>query len=82
MLINGKNIWKFKADNKSENFPTQFCLRSISEKFEKVESSELSFKLNVYDFSVNYDAFDESDILCIHKYLMVKNKIKKCLDLL
>ena len=36
----------------------------------------------MYDFSVDYNSIDKSDILCIHKYLMTKNKIKllnKCL---
>ena len=28
---------------------------------------------NVYDFSVNYNSTDKSDILNIHKYLMIKN---------
>ena len=35
--------YKFKADYENTNFPTQFCLGSLSEKFDKVESSELSF---------------------------------------
>ena len=35
--------------------------------------------LNVYNFSVDYDAIDKSDILNIHKYLMVKNNIKNVL---
>ena len=30
LFVNGKEICKFKADNKSVNFSTQFCLRSIS----------------------------------------------------
>ena len=30
LLVNGKEIFKFKADNKNVNFPTQFCLGSIS----------------------------------------------------
>ena len=29
----------------------------------------------VYDFSVDYDAMVVSDILDIHKYLMIKNEI-------
>ena len=29
-LVNGKEIFKFKADNKSVNFSTQFCLGSIA----------------------------------------------------
>ena len=29
-LVNRKEIFKFKADNKSVNFSTQFCLGSIA----------------------------------------------------
>ena len=32
-------------------------------------------KGNVYDFSVDYSAIDKSNILNIHKYLMIKNNI-------
>ena len=46
MFANGKEIYKFKADNKNANFPTQFCLQSISRKFD--ESKELSLKRNIY----------------------------------
>ena len=35
------------------NFGTQFCLESIPEAFDAVESEEVSFKGNVYDFSVD-----------------------------
>ena len=31
---------------------------------------------NVYDFSVDYNSIDKSDILNIHKYLMTMNNIK------
>ena len=43
LFVNGKEIFKLKADNKNVNFPTQFCLGSIL---------EMSLKGNVYDFSV------------------------------
>ena len=33
-------------------------------------------KGNVYDFSVDYDAIDKSDILNFQKYLIVKSKMK------
>ena len=33
-------------------------------------------------FSVDYRAFDISDIINIHKYLMKKHYIKECLGLL
>ena len=34
----------------------------------------LSLNGNVYDFSVDYDSINKSDILSIPKYLMNKNK--------
>ena len=37
---------------------------------------KVSFNENVYDFSVDYNSIDKSDILNIHKYLMTKNNIK------
>ena len=30
----------------------------------------------VYEFPIDYDNTDAADILDIHKYLMVKNKVK------
>ena len=35
-----------------------------------------------YDFNIDYDTIAIDDILGIHKYLMEKNKMKRCLDLL
>ena len=49
MFVNGKEIYKFKADSKNANFPTQCCLGNISNKFDAVESKEVSLKGNVYD---------------------------------
>ena len=37
----------------------------------------VSLKGNVYDFSVDYNVINKSDILSIHKCLMVKNNIIK-----
>ena len=34
----------------------------------------------VNNFLVDYDCIDVDDILDIHKYLMVNNNIKECLD--
>ena len=34
------------------------------------ESREVSLNGNVYDFSVDYNSIDKSDILNIYKYLM------------
>ena len=76
MFVNGEEVFNFKADNKNVNFPTQFCLGSISNGFSASESTEASLNSNVYDFSVDYSSIDKSDILSIHKYLMTKNNIK------
>ena len=37
---------------------------------------------NVYDFSVDNNMIDTSNIIDIHKYLMKKHNIKRCLDFL
>ena len=76
LFVNGKEIIKYKADNKNVNFPTRFCLGSMSDGFSAAESREVSLNGNLYDFSVDYNSIDKSDILNIHKYLMTKNNIK------
>ena len=73
LFVNGKEIIKFKADDKNVNFPTRFCLESISDGFRASESTEVSLNGNVYDFSVDYHSTDKYGI---HKYLMIKNNIK------
>ena len=73
LFVNGKEIFMFKVDYKNVNFSTQFCLGSVSNGFSATESREVSLNGNVYDFSVNYNPIDKSDILNIHKYLMTKN---------
>ena len=78
-FVNGKEIFEFKVDNKNVNFPTQFCCGSISNGFSATECREVSLNGNVYDFSVDYNSIDKSDIISIHKYhkyLITKNNIK------
>ena len=75
-FVNKKVIFKFKANNKNVNFPTQFCLGSTYNGFSAAEPREVSLNGNVYDFLVNCNSIDKSDILKIHKYLMTKNNIK------
>ena len=52
----------FKTYNKIVNFPTEFCLRSISNEFGATESQEVSLKGNMQYFSVNHNAIVKSDI--------------------
>ena len=42
LFVNGKQIIKFKPDNKTVCFPVQFCLGSISNGFSATESREVS----------------------------------------
>ena len=63
LLVNGKEVYKFKASNKNINFPFQFCPGSISNKFDYFDLEEVSLKGNVHDFSVDYDAIDKPSIL-------------------
>ena len=75
LFVNGKEIYKVKADNKNVNFLTQFCLGSISCEFDALESREESLKGTVFDISIDCNAIGISDIN-IQMYLMVKNNIK------
>ena len=50
LLVNGKEIFEFKADNENVNFPTEFCIRSISNGFSPTESREETLNGNVYNF--------------------------------
>ena len=76
LFVDGKEIIKFKAENKNVNFPTQFWLGSTSNGFSATESREVSINGNVYDISFDYNSVNKSDILNIHRYLMAKNNIK------
>ena len=49
LFVNGKEIFKSRADNKNLNFPTQFFLGSISNAFSATESREVSLNGNAYD---------------------------------
>ena len=76
LFVNGKEVFTFKVDNKNVNFPTLFWLGGISDELNANDSREVSLNGNLYDFSVDYNSIDKSDILNIHKNLMTKNNIK------
>ena len=75
-FVNGKETCKFKAVNKNANFPTYLSLRSISNGFSATDSREVCLNGNAYDFPVDYNSTDKSDILKINKYLMTEKSIK------
>ena len=72
LFVNGKEIIKFKADDKNVNVLTRFCLGSICDGFSATESREVPLNGNLYNLSVDYNFSDKSDILNIYKNLMSK----------
>ena len=75
LFVNGKEIYKFKANNGNINFPSRFCSWSMSNKVDYVKSEEVSFKGNVYHFSVDYGADYQSNILNIQQWLKILYKM-------
>ena len=60
---------------KNVNFPTQFFFGIISNGISATVSREVSLNWYAYDFSVDYNSIDKSDIPKIHKYLIAKSNI-------
>ena len=66
MTYNGKEVFIFKTDSKNDNFANGFSLVIISDGFSGAESREVSLIGSVYNFSVDYNYIDKSDILNIY----------------
>ena len=63
LFVNETEIFKFKAGDRIVNFPSEFCLRSVSNGFSNTKSRELSLNGNVYDLSAHYSSIEKPDIL-------------------
>ena len=74
LFVNGTEIHKFKAKD-SEIVASPLYLGNISKDFSVDNMKKTGLNEYVYDFSVDYDAIIDDDILDIHKYLMEKNGI-------
>ena len=74
MLVNGKEIHKFKARD-SEIVVAPLCLGNISKDWTVVNIEKTGLNGYVYDFSVDHDAIAVDHILDVHNYLMKKNDI-------
>ena len=74
LFVNGTEIIKFKVKD-SEINPHELCLGNISKDWSVDTMRKTSLKGFIYDFNVDYDAIEVSDILDIHKYLIEKNGI-------
>ena len=56
-------------------FPTHFFFGIISNGISATVSREVSLNWYAYDFWVDYNSIDKSDIPKIHKYLIAKSNI-------
>ena len=74
LFVNGTKIHKFKAKDFMIN-PNNLCLGNVSKDFSMSNMKKTGFNSCIYDFSVDYDSIEVSDIQDIHKYLMEKNVI-------
>ena len=62
-------VQKFKAKD-SEITPYPLCLGNMSKDWSVDNMKKTGLKGCFYDFSVDYDAIEVSNILDIHKYLV------------
>ena len=71
LFINGEQVINFKAKN-SELIKYRMCLGSLSKDYMKNSRKDTGLYGNVCDFSVDYSAITNDEILDIHKYLLEK----------
>ena len=74
LFVNGTEIIKFKAKD-SEILAYSLCLGNISKDWSQDNMKKTGFNGYIYDFSTDYKDIATSDILDIHKYLMIKNNM-------
>ena len=74
LIVNGTEIYKFKAKN-SEIVASPLFLGKNSKDWSTDNTKKTGFNGYVYDFSVDYDVTNVDDIKDIDKYLMKKNNI-------
>ena len=75
IFVNGVEICKFKSKD-SEINAAPLIFRNVSKDFSADNMKRTRLYGYVFRFSVGYDSIDVTDILDIHKYLMIKNNVK------
>ena len=75
LFVNAPKIHKIKAKD-SEIKKYLLCLAIASVDFSAIKIIKILLNRNVHDFAIVYRAFDTSNIINIHKYLMKKHDIK------
>ena len=71
LFVNGTEIHKFKAKD-SEIVAIPLCLGNISKELPVDNMKKTGFNGYIYEFSVDYDATDNDDVVDTHKYMTKK----------
>ena len=74
LFVNGIDIHQFQSKD-FEILANSLCLQNISKDWSVDNMKKIGLNGYVFDFSVDYHTIEVANILCIHKYLMKKNKI-------
>ena len=74
LFVNGKEVTKFKAKN-SELIKYSMCLGGLSKDYTENSHKDTGLYGNVYDFSVDYSAITNDEIIDVHIYLMKNDNI-------
>ena len=75
LFVNGTKIHQFKAKD-SDMKRYSLCIGNISKDFSVDNMKKTQLNGYVYNFSVDYNIIDTSNIIDIRKYLMKKHDVK------
>ena len=75
LYANGVTIYQIKAKI-SEIKPYPLCLAKFQKILQLTTCKNAVLNEYAYDFSVDYNTIDVSDIVDIHKYFMKKHNVK------
>ena len=75
LVVNATKIYQFKA-NGSEIKKISLVFSKYLKEFHIYENEKTGLNGCVYEFSVDYNIIDTSNIVNIHKYLLKKQNIK------
>ena len=77
LFVNGTKKYQFKArDSEIKAYP--LCLGNVSVDFSAINMIKTGLDGSAYDFSIDSNIIDKSNIINIHKYLMKKKNKEKC----
>ena len=70
-----EKVSSLKPKMEMSTFQLSFVLEAYLINLTMLKQKKYHLKESLFDFSVDYDAIDKSDMLNVHKYLMAKSNI-------